>query len=193
MVGGSADLFERQCLRPDTSLEHVTVVGSTERKVCTAFLCLQSLFGGTQEIIRHFYCTHIEPCSTGLLRYTNDTREGHDGLQYFRGLTEDVLSVGLDKTQTIVFGEYQLLGHLSVSGLKEDHVAGAVLRFGRFDHHVDREVGLRQIAFGFGGRGCVAVEMQRCRSRQTGRIGDTGDLEVIVLVQVVSCYRFVEA
>ena len=192
VVSGGADLLQRQHFGPDTCLEHVTFVGTTELEIRTAILCLHSLFGGTQEIIRYLLCTHIETYASGFFGNTYHPREGQYRIQHLGGLTEDILSVGLDETQTIVFGEYQLLGHLTVAGLKEDHVVRAVVSHGRFDHHIDREVGLRQIAFGFGGRRCVTVKMQRSGSRETGAVGDARDLEIIILVHVVTGYRFVE-
>ena len=151
MVGGRADLFERQGLGPDTRLEHVAVIGATELEVCTSVLCFQSLFGGAQDVVCYFNRPHIEARFAGLLRDAHDAREGHDRIQHFGGFGEEVLTVRLDEPQAVIFGQDQLFGHLSVAGLEEDHVVGAVGGYGRFDHHVNREVRLRQVPFGFGG------------------------------------------
>ena len=70
MVSRRADLFQRQCLGPYTRLEHVTVVGATEREIRTAVLRALQLFRRTQSLVCYLYRTDEEPCSAGLLRYT---------------------------------------------------------------------------------------------------------------------------
>ena len=82
---------------------------------------------------------------------THHTREAHEVTDRFGGLGEEVLPVRLDQTQAVILGQNQMLGYFGVSVLKEDHVLRTVIRHGRPYHHIDGEVGVRQVTFRLGG------------------------------------------
>ena len=104
-----------------------------------------------------------------------------------------MLTVGLGREfESVVSREAEREGLLLVTMCKEDHLA---VLFRGFNEHVDGKIGDGQLARSLAGGVVVglAVEIERGGLRDTGGIGHTEYLEVVILVKPVAGDRFTEA
>ena len=103
-----------------------------------------------------------------------------------------MLAVGLGREfETVISCEAEGERILLVTMCEEYHLS---VFLHRSDEHIKREI--RDSEFARSQAGCImvsiAVEIKRGGLRDTGGIGDTKHLEVIILVQPVPGYRFAE-
>ena len=187
MVGGIGYLSLRERLGPYTRLQHVSFVPHTEEEGHEGRV--REDFGIGPAIIGDIHRTGIETHISRLVIIgDDDAREGRHGRSERLG-DERVIKTGMQHESVIrSLTEEQ---HIISVAVHEEHLIHIAHRL---DHKVDRErfVGETAIDLRLGIRERVTGERQRCAGRQTDIIGHAQQLEVIILVQIIAGYRFIE-
>ena len=172
---------------PDTCLQHaadesVTEIQRSSNRMLEEDRCVARR-------ISHLLGSRIETDESGLVVVGNDDagEGGHRSIQ-LTGLEEDVIAHG--EPEFIIAGLTEEQEVFSVAMHEEDFV---LVFLGRLDKQVDRE-GSREatidLRLGIGSR--EIIEDKRGTGSDTRLVGDAGDLEVIILIKVVTGNRFVE-
>ena len=140
--------------------------------------------------IGHLLGSCVETDESGLVVVGDDDagEGGHQGVQ-LTGLDENVVAYG--EPEFIIAGLTEEQEVFSVAMHEEDFV---LVCLGGLDKQVDRE-GSREATvdfrLGIGSR--EIIEDKRGPGCDTCLIGDAGDLEVIILIKVVTGDRFIES
>ena len=185
---GVCYLCWREGFCPDTCLQHatdesVTEVQRSSNRMLEEDRCVSRRIG-------HLLGSRIETDESGLVVVGDDDagEGGHQGVQ-LTGLDENVVAYG--EPEFIIAGLTEEQEVFSIAMHEEDFV---LVCLGRFDKQVDRE-GSREatidLRLGISSR--EIIEDKRRTGCDTCLVGDAGDLEVIILIKVVTGDRFIES
>ena len=188
---GLRHLVGRERLGPEANLFHLTVKAAAETKRRTrGVLNIDKGFRNGSRAIGQLVCADIEMRDTVILvKDEYHAAERRHRLFDRQGFQGDIVVGSL---QTVIFRLTE--GELAAVINLIDKERSLFVRIGREYEHIHGEglVGYRTLYFGQGVGIIRTIEMERYARGDTGLVGITGHLEVIVLIEVVTGYRFVE-
>ena len=193
---GVGDICRRKGFRPYTHLHHVAVERllalqpATEHQRCRLVLQEPTSVVIIGDILR----SGIELNGALVKIIDHDDACEVRGGQRLHRFGEELTGLAIrirKQLEPIIRREDEGNRVLIVTVGKEGHLP---MGLSGFDEHIDGQVGDGQFTQGLAGRvvSVVAVEIERGGLRDTGSIGDAKNLEVIILVEPVTGYRFAE-